>query len=380
MKNLLVFMLCVLFGGVAAVTVDAQDTRTESMGGVGLYMHDYTNLHQFPATLLSDPMLASIELPVAKDFDTYSFGAHYQTGKNAWALYLNRPVEISVFGLSSLSTNLTLTRQAEFYFAKELKEGKLGVGLTFARDALTGETADFKTDETVSDVGIKFGMSSALNDFGVHFHLIDASVQEKTDSTDVKDTWGGYRIQAVTRFWLPVNEIVTFVPLALFGAQNTTLRPEVGLKTDFSSFSFGLGGGVNLQVTENNLVVAAVEVYSIQKNTADDKDASAKSTVTNTTFPAVFIGVESQIKPWLKGRFGVNQVYGKTEAKSEFGNSESKTTAFVDNFRVVFGFGLVFGNFLMDATFNEGLLFNGPNFISGAEEPVSSRLSITYNF
>ena len=47
---------------------------------------------------------------------------------------------------------------------------------------------------------------------------------------------------------------------------------------------------------------------------------------------------------------------------------------------MTFGVGIMFGNFLLDAAINEGLLFAGPNIISGTIQDFAYRLSITYNF
>jgi hypothetical protein len=47
---------------------------------------------------------------------------------------------------------------------------------------------------------------------------------------------------------------------------------------------------------------------------------------------------------------------------------------------MTFGLGIMFGQFLLDARINEGLLFSGPNFISGTFEDIAYRISITYSF
>ena len=49
-------------------------------------------------------------------------------------------------------------------------------------------------------------------------------------------------------------------------------------------------------------------------------------------------------------------------------------------FKVDLGLGMEFGNFLLDFAVNEGIIFDGPNILSGATNNLSSRLSITYNF
>jgi hypothetical protein len=99
------------------------------------------------------------------------------------------------------------------------------------------------------------------------------------------------------------------------------------------------------------------------------------------TLPGVYLGVESKINDWLIGRLGASQVYQSlTETEKPYNEKETETTSYMTQFKMTFGLGITFGSFVLDASINEGLLFDGPNFISGSNEIIAHRLSITYNF
>jgi hypothetical protein len=137
---------------------------------------------------------------------------------------------------------------------------------------------------------------------------------------------------------------------------------------------------MNYQVNENNMAVLGVELFGMAKNSSEVKD-SYKNTTSTRTLPALYVGVESSIKPWLIGRLGASQSYYKTTSKYEPKDGEDSESSSNDSsFNLSFGFGVRVSGFLLDAYFNENLFFDGPNFISGQGNSIANRISITYNF
>jgi hypothetical protein len=147
---------------------------------------------------------------------------------------------------------------------------------------------------------------------------------------------------------------------------------------------FGAGLGVNHQLNENNLLVMAVELFGMQKSKQDFSDSSGSlgtADTTLSTLPGFYMGVESKIKPWLTGRLGVAQVYQSLTGKEKpEGLPETKSTRRQSQYKVSFGLGISFGDFILDAAINEGLFFDGPNFISGGVNAMANKLSVTYKF
>ena len=113
--------------------------------------------------------------------------------------------------------------------------------------------------------------------------------------------------------------------------------------------------------------LAAINGIDLDKN-------GTETTNTTMILPGIYAGVESQIKSWLTGRFGLAQTYRSETVKTKpaQGNETEDTEHFKD-FALTFGLGFNFGRFTLDAFVNEGLFFDGPNFISGTNEPLASK-------
>ena len=112
----------------------------------------------------------------------------------------------------------------------------------------------------------------------------------------------------------------------------------------------------------------------------DVKDG-IESTETTRTLPGFYLGVESNITSWLIGRLGAAQVFQNYSTTTKPQTGETITSSsYASQFRMTFGLGVVMGSFLLDASVNEGILFDGPNIISGSNEVLSNKLSITYTF
>ena len=137
---------------------------------------------------------------------------------------------------------------------------------------------------------------------------------------------------------------------------------------------------VGAGVDDQSLIILGVHAYGSQSLTTENDLGELTESI--TTLPAVFIGGESRLASWLIGRMGVMQVFQTlTETSKPKGEKETETSTTVSNVNFSFGFGIELGNFLIDADFNEGLLFQGPNFISGqAGLDMFGKLSVTYTF
>lgn len=97
--------------------------------------------------------------------------------------------------------------------------------------------------------------------------------------------------------------------------------------------------------------------------------------------PGLYMGLESRINNWLTGRVGAAQVFQTLKTKTKpFGGTETEDSDYNSNYELYFGIGVNFANFTLDAAINEGLFFDGPNFISGTTNAIANRLSLTYKF
>jgi hypothetical protein len=202
-----------------------------------------------------------------------------------------------------------------------------------------------------------------------------------------KRSWGGFGVGFNGRYWLGnKNFLFKFVPLivANYASLSGELDPGIPGSTksevDYGLLDLAAGIGINYEIDENNLIVVGIEAIGYSSETRNVKDVEEESRTT-LILPGIYMGVESHISSWLIGRLGAAQVYQKiTEKYTPEGGNTDEESFFDKEFKMTFGLGIMFGRFLLDARINEGLLFEGPNFISGTFQEMAYTLSITYNF
>ena len=82
------------------------ESRIGSMGGVGYYIRDNSNIFYFPSTIhnYSNQVVAELRTP-NKDYD-YSIGVHLPIGDNIFGVYLNRPLPYDADEFYNVASNL----------------------------------------------------------------------------------------------------------------------------------------------------------------------------------------------------------------------------------------------------------------------------------
>jgi hypothetical protein len=370
--------------------VMATETRAGSMGGVGFYMRDNSNIFVFPGTFYQYSNQVVGELRVKNDNSLYSIGVHMPVSSMVLGVYLNSPLDLEI--PAGVVTEVSLDRATDLFFATKLSGFDLGINLRvgmdqFSEDRNNGtDTVEYK--ETARFISIGAGLSNEKMDLALRLDLPAAETKFPASGTeqDLKYSLSGLGVGFNGRLWMEKRDKFQLVPL-LVGYYATATRkqsPGFGLDTtyttDYNRLNLAGGIGVNYQLNDENLLVLGLEVYGYAKDGEEVKN-DYKSSITTTTMPGVYLGLESKISKWLIGRLGAVQVFQseKTTYKPE-GGKETQTTSYSSQFKMTFGLGFTFGNFVLDAAFNEGLLFDGPYFISGSAEPIANRLSITYNF
>lgn len=376
-KKIVPFALMLILASGWLFNVNATETRVGSMGGVGFYTHDNSNIFFFPGAIYRYSGQVVGELRVKNDDNRYTIGVHYPLGDYSVAgLYLNRPINMSI--PAGIVENVELNRTTDIFWGTQLASYDLGIKLSLGLDSFKDETGPDDETESARYIGIGGGLSSETMDLGVLFDLPNA----KRELGAVKNTWGGFGFGLNARLFH--GETTKLVPLGTFyyAATNTEVDPGTGTtaKVDYTRMNLGLGIGLNHQLDENNLIVGGLEVIGLSSLKADEQGIGENTTST-LTLPGLYMGLESKIKTWLTGRIGAAQVFQSTTDKVKpEGGTETKSTVRTSDFNLSFGLGFTFGDFVIDAAINEGLFFDGPNFISGMDNPMANRLSVTYGF
>lgn len=371
-------ILVVIVGLLFLADSNATETRVGSMGGVGFYMRDNSNIFVFPGTFYSYQNQVVGELRVKNDDYYYSIGIHLPVAtKTVIGAYLNSPLNLNI--PAGVVGNVELDRASDLFYGTKLDNFDLGINLRVGMDKFTSDADTL--EESARYIGIGAGLSNEKMDLGVLLEFPSASLEEGS----FESSWSGFGIGFNGRFWLEKKGKFQLLPLVYgyYGSSSREIKPGGGAttsETDYSNLQLAGGLGINYELNDDNLIVIGLEAIGYSKLSQEVKDGG-ESSVSTMTLPGIYMGIESKICDWLIGRLGAAQVFQSTTytSKPQDGD-ETETTSYSTEFKMTFGVGITFGSFLLDMAINEGLLFDGPNFISGTQEPIASRLSITYAF
>lgn len=379
MKLLLVFLLVLSLSNQS----NATETRVATMGGIGYFIQDNTNIFYFPSTLSQYSSQLNIEARQKLNVGSYTAGVHLPMNSMVFAVYLNRPVNV-IPAATLAGLNVRMDNTTDFLGAFKLGKMGLGIRLSLGMDSYKDETVDPTLTESATYIGLGFGLSTTMFNMGVDMGVDIDIPLAFAEQGDDKMGYAGFGFGFNGRAHYQASKELQIVPVTVLylAPAGYSVEDGTGTLTDESyfSFKFGLAVGLNYSINENNLLTMAIEALGYNRLGWDEKDVETGSEST-FTLPGIYLGVESKIKPWLIGRLGAAQVFQSiSETTKPDGGDEVTTTTRDSQYNVTFGLGIVLGDFIVDLALNEGLLFDGPNFISGTNERVSNRLSVSYSF
>lgn len=386
----LLILAAVLFA-VQFTNLSASETRMFSMGQVGLFTHDNSNVTPFPGLMMNYGNEVVTELRL-KDLEP-SFSAEVRIPINSYMIGVNfnRPILIMTPPVGQ--GFVTLTNTSDLYFGTELMGHNAGFRVSLGRDGYKQDSipaiAQPQLDESARYLEIAAGLSSDNYDVGLGLEFPSIKSETVTlppDSVEtLTDEWSGTGINLIGRYFYELNEKMQAVPVLRFGTASTTQKTDQAgtlpqLETDFSTLTFNLGVGLQYQLNKENLMILAIDPFGVNKVTADYKDVG-KTTVTTTTLPRIYLGVEGKVWKKVVGRIGAIRSYQTVKTETKPAQGETSETSFQTSpYNVSFGLGINIGKFLIDLDINDGMFFQGPNFISGQLRDLANRVSISYLF
>lgn len=392
MKNYIIFLLLLLFA-MQISQINASETRMFSMGQVGLFTMDNTNVTPFPGTIMIYGNEVVTELRV-KDFEP-RFSAEVRIPVNSYMVgfNFNRPIFItpSIPGFNVGTGIVQLTNTSDLYFGTELMGGNVGVRVSLGRDGYNQDSTsvfDPQLDESARYMEFAAGFSSDNYDVGLSFELPSIKSETVMGGQTLKDEWSGTGINLIGRYFYELNEKMQAVPVATFRTSSTSQETDIAagqpqLKTDYSSLYLNFGMGLQYQLNEDNLIIVAVDPFGYLKNEAEQTLNAVSTTITSTTttFPRLYMGVEAKIKNGIVGRVGAFRDYQTQTIETKPAQGDATETSFqTSRYNVSFGLGIKVGKFLVDLDINDGMFFQGPNFISGQLRDLANQVSISYVF
>jgi len=373
----LYFLSTVLTVVLLCGSLFATETRVQSLGGTGIFIYDDTNIFPFPATLTRYSGAVIGELRSKSVNSSYSVGAHLPlTNQMDAAIYLNRPINLNA--PAGVVNNANVNRVTDVFWASQLANFDVAARFTIGLDNYTNDTGVTETKERARYIGFSGGISNNLFDIGI---LIDLP-GVKREVGDASDKWSGFGFGLNGRVHYVVNNALTIVPVATFYVRPTSeeISPAAGSSTtvDYGMLNLFLGIGLSYNITENNQFILGLEAFGLHRTSMDGNNV--KSSNTTMRFPGVYMGIESTITPWLVGRLGARQVAMRTTTKSETGGVETSTTGKSKSFALFFGASVQKGNFILDASINDGLFFDSFYFLSGIPQSIAEQISVVYVF
>jgi hypothetical protein len=372
------FLSAVLIGMIilaSGASLFATETRVSSMGGVGFFMKDNSNIFYYPGSINQYSGQVIGELRFKENTSSYTIGVNYPINDNSvFGMYLNRPIGIDV--PYSVVQEVVLDHTTDFYYGMKSATFDLGFRLSAALDSY--KDRDTVTKESAHYFAFGAGLSNEKTDVGL---LVEMPGVNHKEPGNYEDKWSGFNFGASARTFLGENTKIVPVVNFLMGSSKAEYdETSEGNDVDYKNMNFGLGLGLNHPINEDNLLVLGVELFGMSSGKTEI-DSGTTTTIATTTMPGLYMGLESRINSWLTGRVGAAQVFQTVKTKTKpFNGTETEDSDYNSNYDLYFGIGVNFANFTLDAAINEGLFFDGPNFISGTTNAIANRLSLTYKF
>lgn len=361
--------------------VQATETRLSSMGGVGMFIKDNSNVFVYPSSINFYKEQVMAELRFKGQTNQYSIATFFPLGNSVIGFSLNTPLDIDIVNNDNWK-DVSLNNTLDIFFGMPLSGFQFGANVKIAMDRYTGTENTYEYNESANYFALNAGLSS--KDFDLSGTLELPSLGYEISSAS--DKWGGVGFGVNARYFLSTSNFknITFVPTGTFFYRATSEDYDSGVSgsklitTDYGYLRFAGGAGIQYQ-NKGGLFVLGIEALGYTSNST--KNEMGEQSNSTMILPGIYLGSEINVTSWLTARIGAKKIFAKeTEINNPKGLSEVKDSSYKTSYNMTFGLGIHFHNFNLDAVFNEGLLFDGPNFISGSNNSLANRLSLTYTF
>lgn len=246
----------------------ASETRVLSMGGIGYYTHDNTNIFIFPGSINLYRNQVIAELRAEKEDQFYSIGIHLPVGTDrVLGVYLNRPLIIVLpTDIGDYISNVKLDHSTSIFFGNKIPGGGWGIGLTFGMDSYTTEVGSNKEEESAHYYGLSAGISTDIYDLGLRLKLPSFKWEYETASY----SYNGFGINLNARYFTNKKGEIQIVPLGVIEYLGMKEEFDSGVSgvpkdvVDYSTIQLAFGIGINYELNEKNLLVMGVEDLAYQ--------------------------------------------------------------------------------------------------------------------
>ncbi|MEO8665279.1 MAG: hypothetical protein ABI462_07270 [Ignavibacteria bacterium] len=221
------------------------------------------------------------------------------------------------------------------------------------------------------------------------------SVRKDTSAPTVTfDNDGGLEFNVFGRGYYKMGggsvKLVPYVSFASFNWDPVRSPVLIGASTnEYSKWSILAGIGINMPVAGDGLIVGGISGgYLSDKltTTAGSSGSTTESKVNSLILPQFNVGLEWNLTSWLMGRVGfaraiIDRKFEATTTGTSSGTFEfSELVASNPDQTITLGVGWQVDRFSLDGLMGERFFQTGPNILSGKENDLFGRLSMSYNF
>lgn len=391
------------------ISAFASNTRTRSMGDVGLVLRDQSNIWLFPSTLVRYSNLAILELggqreliyylPAQAGFDPSGGGliGLGADGRHVIGGFVGESSERLPFAPFDPVTGqpLAMNRRMDFFYGAKNARGSWGAQLTYASGGYQSSSR-FGGTTSNSEGGVRLiGVALGLTQSSINNGTIDATLRYENHSFEVNNgssvnasSRGGHHLDLLSRWtkaWYTRVEMVPFLGFAI-GSDGRDFGQGIGSQSeDLKQSRILAGTGFNFRPDSNNVFSFGLSFLRTQEITTTDMGSSAtKLTQTTWRLPFVFGGVETNLFKWLRARFGfqksLQNVSRKTRTMGLSSNSESEDKRSEGPFELTFGLGIHYRHLTVDFSLDPDYFKRGVYVLSGSEGKMFNLVTMTYEF
>ena len=347
-----VFVVSMIVVAMTAPVAFATTARVNSLAGTGDYLNDDSNVFRWYATL---PSYSNLVMAEVGSFDGYSaydqaLGFTYACGEDGaygtWGIFLMSHLMADAFysQVSHLAPPMgddipgVPVNKFAIHWGKEL-DG-LAIGLAFTRSDKGEEdttpddplpaSPNYNISYTTLGAGLRTDVGeNAYADFAVTMGLAGGGM---TDSTEFDKKMS---LNFAGRMFWEWKEYATIIPVIDFGMYEFALDngdPYSGGHGEKGNW-FNVGFACNMDVNTNNMLLFGVEVAKVKyepslPDTSDNDWAETSFWV----LPSIFLGLETDVKPWLTVRMAARKTLWKDTEKEIDGGEDMETGADFDWF------------------------------------------------
>ncbi|MCI0514101.1 hypothetical protein L0128_12870 [candidate division KSB1 bacterium] len=359
----------------------ASFTRSQVLGDVSIIQRDAVSYWLFPGTLGMTPNQLLLDLGGTAELLNYSvrpFGFNRGLGGNV-AVDKSGPYWLGVFWSEAVDPNpfktlsnpaLPSEQMVDLFYGSKEANNFWGFHLSQHVAATISDASSRSSTETrLLRTQFDFGLSGPDLDFAIGGQVLTSQVSWNKQ-------WGAlFNIR--NRWFRQTRNDLTLIPyfdLNLAFEKKSKVPKMSGLAW---TTWLGLGLDYTLRARDHFLLGLSVKV---DYRSLEQSESKVQQKNTIIEMPFIFGGLESELFPWLKIRFGFQKVLRRTSQTNNLNQNSQTATKWNAPFAISAGLGFQIPHWQLDVSWDPDFLKRGPYLLSGNKGDFLNFVSLTYRW